>query len=194
MSESTLNVECLSVGFLETNCYIVYDIRSKQAVIIDPGAEEEKILFVIKKYNFSVLSLVHTHGHFDHIGSSRTLKKETGAKILLHKADAFMVKDVTVDLFIKESDSIAVGDFTLIVTDTPGHTPGGISLVGPACVFTGDTLFHHAVGRTDLPGGNEHTLWDSIYQKIFKLPDSFTVYPGHGPFSTIFEEKNVWKK
>lgn len=191
---SVLRVECLSVGFLETNCYIVYDAQSKHAIIVDPGAEEEKILFLLKKYNLTVLSLVHTHGHFDHIGSTKKLKKETDAEILLHKADSFMVKDITADRFINESDCIEVGDVCINVMDTPGHTPGGICLVGPDYVFTGDTLFHHAVGRTDLPGGNEQKLWDSIYNKIFTLPDSFVIYPGHGPFSTILEEKNVWKK
>lgn len=194
MSENILRVESLSVGFLETNCYVVYDSQTKQAIIIDPGDEAQKILLVIEKYQLKVLGLVHTHGHFDHLGATQRLKKETKSPILLHRHDMFMIKDIQPDRFIFEPERLAVGTHVLNVIDTPGHTPGGISLVGENCVFTGDTLFHHGVGRTDLPGGNEGQLWEAIHKKIFALADSFIIYPGHGMFSTIGEEKRIWKK
>lgn len=194
MPGNILRVESLSVGFLETNCYIVYDSQTKQAIVIDPGDGAREILLVINKYQLKVVSLMHTHGHFDHLGATRRLKKETNAPVLLHQRDMFMVKDIQPDQFIHEPERLAVGAHELTIMDTPGHTPGGVSLVGADFVFTGDTLFHHAVGRTDLPGGNEEQLWQSIYKKIFALPDSFTVYPGHGMFSTIGEEKRIWKR
>ena len=194
----------LTVGPLETNCYILGDEKSKEAVIIDPGGDFEEIDQQLGKLKLKVKYIVLTHGHFDHTGALAQLKKTTSAEILIHSADAFMLsKDnqaqpfllesgdepCSADRTLKEGDKIQFGENVLEVLHTPGHTPGGISLIIDKMIFTGDTLFCGSVGRTDLPGGSYQKLLDSIKTKFLSKGDDYVIYPGHGPESTIGEER-----
>ncbi len=194
----------LVVGPLQVNCYILADDKTKEAVVIDPGDDAEKILRVIQEKGLTVKYIVNTHAHFDHVGANKALKEATGAQLLLHEKDAGVLKSATkhatafnltttasppADRYVQHGDVIAAGEVSLKVLHTPGHSPGGISLVEQGIVFTGDALFAGSVGRTDLLGGDLMTLLDGIKQHLLTLPDETRVFPGHGPDSTIGDEK-----
>jgi len=183
-------IECFKVGWLATNCYVVSCEETKQAAIIDPGLENETeadlILDYIKKNGLQVKYIINTHGHPDHISGNAAMKEATGASILIHETHQGRANP---DQRLKEGDEISVGNFKLKVLHTPGHTKGGISLVGDNVVFTGDTLFAGSIGRTDFAGGSFQEIMQSIKTKLLTLPDNFTVYPGHESFSTIGDEK-----
>jgi hydroxyacylglutathione hydrolase len=194
----------LAVGPLQVNCFILADEKTKDAVVIDPGGDAEDILKVIKDKGFTVRYIVNTHAHFDHVGANKALKDATGAEFLMHEGDApvlasaplqsaaFGMKSVSsppADRYLKHGDVIRAGEVTLTVLHTPGHSPGGICLVEKGMVFTGDTLFAGSIGRADLPGGDLMTLLRSIKTKLMVLPDDTKVFPGHGPASSIGEER-----
>ena len=183
-------IECFKVGWLSTNCYVAGCEETKEAAIIDPGLETEneaeEILEFIKKNGFHVKYIINTHGHPDHISGNGFIKKETGAPILIHESHSGRVH---ADQKLHDGDVIHVGNFKLAVLHTPGHTKGGICLVGDNIVFTGDTLFAGSIGRTDFPGGSFEEIIQSIKTKLLCLPDSFKVYPGHESFTTIGDEK-----
>ncbi len=193
----------LTVGPLETNCYILGDEESKEAVVIDPGGDFEIIDRELKKLKLTVKYIILTHGHFDHTGALAQLKKTTAAEILIHSADASMLfaeqsqpffldsgsGPCPPDRKLAEGDRIQFGEYTLEVLHTPGHTPGGISLTTDKMIFTGDTLFCGSVGRADLPGSSYRKLIDSIRTKLLTKSDDYVIYPGHGPESTIGEER-----
>jgi hydroxyacylglutathione hydrolase len=196
--------EMLTVGPLETNCYVLGDEKSKEAVVIDPGGDFEEIEGELKKLRLKVKYIILTHGHFDHTGALAQLKKTTGAEILIHSADAAMLssagqaqpffmesssENCSADRLLQEGDEIKFGESSLEVLHTPGHTPGGISLVIDKMIFTGDTLFCGSVGRADLPGSSYKKLIDSIRTKLLSRSDDYVIYPGHGPESTIGEER-----
>lgn len=198
--------ETLVVGPLEVNCYILAEKPGCSALIIDPGAEAERIMAVAGLNNLSVDKIVLTHAHGDHIGAVAEIKRQTNAPILIHKGDALMLTDsnrnmsawagipVTApeaDQFIADGDLIECGAVRLKVLHTPGHSPGGISLVGDDFVITGDLLFAGSVGRTDFPGSSPDVLMKSIKDKILPLGDRFKIYPGHGPSSTIGMERKT---
>jgi glyoxylase-like metal-dependent hydrolase (beta-lactamase superfamily II) len=192
------------VGPLQVNCFIIADEKTKDAVVIDPGDDAREILSIIKEKGFKVKYIVNTHGHFDHIGANKALKDATGAEILIHEGDApvlayagkqsaaYGLKPVSsppADRYVKHGDIISAGEVSLKVLHTPGHSPGGISLLEQGIVFTGDALFAGSIGRTDLPGGDLMTLLSSIKANLMILPDETKVFPGHGPASTIGEER-----
>ena len=194
----------LIVGPLQVNCYILADEKTKEAVVIDPGDDAEDILKIIKEKGLSVKYIVNTHGHFDHVGANAKLKDATGADILLHEADAELLSSSLgqarmfgmktapsppADRYIRDGDIITAGEVSLRVLYTPGHSSGGISLLEDDMVFTGDALFAGSIGRTDRPGGDLMTLIGAIKTKLLDLPDDTRVFPGHGPDSTIGEEK-----
>jgi hydroxyacylglutathione hydrolase len=194
----------LTVGPLETNCYILGDEKSKEAVIIDPGGDFEEIEGDLRNLQLKVKYIILTHGHFDHTGALEQLKKATGADILIHSADADMLsptgqaqpffmesssESCSADRLLQEGDKVRFGECSLEVLHTPGHTPGGISLVTDKMIFTGDTLFCGSVGRADLPGSSYKKLIDSIRTKLLSKTDDYVIYPGHGPESTIGEER-----
>ncbi|MCP4699785.1 MAG: MBL fold metallo-hydrolase [Gammaproteobacteria bacterium] len=194
----------MAVGPLMANCYIVGCEKSKEAAVIDPGDESERILMSLAKDELSVKYILNTHGHFDHIGGNNGIKKATSAPILIHSADAPMLKMVSAtaaawnmvaenspkaDRTIADGDKISFGSITLKVLHTPGHSPGGVAFHGEDVVFTGDTLFAGSIGRSDLPGGNHNTLISSVRQKLFPLGDDVKVYCGHGPVTTIGRER-----
>lgn len=201
-------LERLVVGALETNCYLIGCKRTKKAAVIDPGGEEEVdlVLYFLQENNFDLKCIINTHGHIDHIAGNNLLKAKTQALLLIHRLDAdmlvdanknfssFMGKEIcspSADKLLEEGDEISLGTLNLIVIHTPGHTPGGISLVSDNIVFTGDTLFAGGIGRTDLPGGSYQDLIKSIKEKLLILGDDKIIYPGHGPDSTIGKERRT---
>jgi len=199
-----LILKALIVGPLETNCYILGDEKSEEAAVIDPGGDFEEIEKQLKKLKLKVKYIVLTHGHFDHTGALAQLKKATGAEVLIHVEDASMLSPTgqaqpffmesgkdpcATDGTLKEGDKIQFGENSLEVLHTPGHTPGGISLLIDMMIFVGDTLFCGSIGRTDLPGGSFEQLIDSIKRKLLTKGDDYLIYPGHGPATTIGEER-----
>ena len=198
----------LVVGALETNCYLIGCEKTKKAAVIDPGGEEvvDLILDLLQKNNFDLKYIINTHGHIDHIVGNNLLKSKTEALLLIHRLDAdmlvnakknfssFMGKEICsphADNLLEEGDEISLGALKLIVIHTPGHTPGGISLVLNNVIFTGDTLFAGGIGRTDLPGGSYQDLQKSIKEKLLVLSDDKIIYPGHGSDSTMGEERRT---
>jgi hydroxyacylglutathione hydrolase len=198
----------LVVGALETNCYLIGCKKTKEAAVIDPGGEEavDLILNLLQKNNFNLKYIINSHGHIDHIIGNNLLKAKTEALLLIHRLDAdmlvdgnknissFMGKEICsphADKLLEEGDEISLGTLKLKLIHTPGHTPGGISLVVNNIVFTGDTLFAGGIGRTDLPGGSYQDLKKSIKEKLLVLSDDKIIYPGHGPDSTIGEERRT---
>lgn len=199
-------IKCLVVGMIGSNCYVVGCEKTKQAVVIDPGGEGEKILKYVDAQGLQVKYIINTHGHIDHIGANEDVRDATGAKVLIHEKDAAMLtsshqnmsmfigKEVSfkaADKLLTDGDTIEFGEEKLQVIHTPGHTKGGISLAAEGVVFTGDTLFNASIGRTDFEGGNYETIINSIKTKLMSLPDETAVYPGHMGASTIgFERKH----
>jgi glyoxylase-like metal-dependent hydrolase (beta-lactamase superfamily II) len=203
-----MKIKTLIVGPIETNCYLVYCTLTKEGVVIDPGDEGEKIINAINDLGIRIKYIINTHGHYDHIKANKKVKDATGAKILIHVYDAPMLIDpeknlsyfmkekaegIMADQELNDGDIISFGNIDLKVLHTPGHTPGCISLLcsKEKICFTGDTLFYGSVGRTDLPGGNYKTLVNSLKEKMINLSNEIRIYPGHGPYSTIGEEKRI---
>lgn len=199
-----LILETLVVGWFAANCYIVGCPATKEAMVIDPGDEPERILEAVDRLGVSVRCLVNTHGHADHIGADREVKDATGAPLYIHRLDAPLLADPSRNLsawagdplppvapgrLLEDGDVIEVGEMSFRVIHTPGHTPGGICLATDGVVFSGDTLFAGSVGRTDFPGGSHAALVRSIKEKLLTLPDDTVVYPGHGASTTIGQEK-----
>ncbi|MDK2820154.1 MAG: hydroxyacylglutathione hydrolase [Clostridia bacterium] len=198
-------LKTLVVGPLAANCYLIGCPETKEGAVIDPGAEGEKILAAAREADLKIKYIINTHGHLDHISANGTIKKATGAEVLIHSADASCLTDPkrnlsvmagasitspAADRLLEEGSIIKIGKtITLEVIHTPGHTLGGICLKGENEVFTGDTLFAGSIGRTDFPGGSYRDLIDAVRKKLFTLDESLKVYPGHGPSSTIGTEK-----
>jgi len=178
-----MQIKTIKVGSLQTNCYVVIDEKSREALVIDPGAEAENILPEIK--GLKVCAILITHGHPDHFGALDEVKKETGAPILMAPEDGWFFKP---DKEIKEGDKIKVGELTFSVLETPGHSGGSVCLYIPGHLFAGDTLFAEGCGRTDLPGGSTPKMRQSL-TKLANLPEDTIVYPGHDEFTTIKKEK-----
>jgi hydroxyacylglutathione hydrolase len=202
-----MDLEMLTVGSLFTNCYVVWCSKTKEAIVIDPGfdrrGESEKVLGVLRENGLRVKFVVDTHGHPDHVCGNGVVKEATGALVLIHELDAGLLGEVgrglfpfgsgvvscCADGFLVEGGVVEFGEVVLRVLHTPGHSRGSVSLVGEGCVFSGDTLFAGSVGRWDLPGGSGVELLGSL-RRLAGLPDGFVVYPGHGPKSTVGEEKS----
>lgn len=198
--------EIFQLGSLEVNTYLVYEKNSDQAILIDPAEDSSIILNRLKELNFKDLTLFITHGHADHIAGIEFFKRQfPQAKTAISAADAPMLGDPDLnlssflgdelvagkaDLILKEGDILKTGNQAGTILEIPGHTPGGLALVFPEMVFSGDTLFAGSVGRSDFPGGNGKLLVNGIREKIFSLSDR-KVFPGHGPESTIDVEKKT---
>jgi len=183
-------VKRFTVGWLSTNCYVVGCEETREAAVIDPGMDSEReaepILDFIKQNNLHIKYIINTHGHPDHVAGNAIIKKATGAPILIHESNS---ENVQADTKLHDGNILQVGTLKLVVLHTPGHTPDGISLLGENLVFTGDALFAGSVGRTDFLGGSYEELMRSIKTKLLAIPDSFKVYSGHGPSTTIGDEK-----
>jgi len=202
-----LIIDCLAVGPFATNCYIVGSEETKQGIIIDPGDDAAAILGRVADLGLDIKMLVLTHGHIDHVGALKAVKEATDAEMAIHADDAKSLRGlrgvlqsiIVPGLFyplpppperlLRDGDSLDVGGLHFEVLHTPGHTPGGICLLGEGVVFSGDTLFNYGIGRTDLPGGSYHRLVESIRSRLLTLPDDTVVYPGHGPETTIGAER-----
>lgn len=197
-------LECLVVGALQTNAYIVGCPVKKTAAIIDPGAEGDRILRRLTSEGFTACCILLTHGHYDHTGGLAVLRRATSAPVMVHAADAQMLTDASASLSLslggrytpgppdrelKDGDVIEIGEQRFEVYHTPGHTPGSVCFAGPGVVFSGDTLFAGSIGRTDFPGGDFRQLLASVKKRLLHLPDETIVYPGHGPASSIGEER-----
>ena len=192
------------VGSLETNCYLAYCDETRDCAIIDPGAQPELIFPEIYDAGLKPVMIINTHGHIDHIGANRDMKDKFGVPLLIHAADGAMLgkaQSLELSLFLAvhdsppadktfgDGDEIRIGNCALRVLHTPGHSPGSVSLLADGFLLSGDTLFFEGVGRTDLPGGSQKLLEASIRTKIMTLPDALLVLPGHGPHTTIGDER-----
>ena len=201
--ERMAEIHTLVVGQLQTNCYILKS-RS-EAIVVDPGDEPERILKFIQDINAAPARIVATHTHFDHVLAVDGVRRATKTPFLIHRDDLPMLQSMQsrvrqfmgfevppppkVDGYLKDGDTLELGDEAIRILHTPGHSPGSISLAGSGYVLTGDALFNQSIGRTDLPGGDLKILMHSIKDRIFKLEDNTIVYPGHGPETTIGDEK-----
>jgi hydroxyacylglutathione hydrolase len=201
-----LILKTLVVGPIQSNCYVIGCERTREAAVIDPGGDADKILITLAKDKLRCVYIINTHGHFDHSADNKRLKEVTGAQLLIHHADAPMIlhqgmnrgmwgtdleNSPPPDRYLNEGDIITFGDISLNVLHTPGHSPGGISLVTDKTVFVGDTLFAGSIGRTDFPGGDHEGLLRNVRKKIFTLGDDVVVYPGHGPKTTVGRERKT---
>ena len=216
--------ENLPVGMLQCNCHIIGDPKTRDALVIDPGDDAERILEVIHRHKLRVTAIVITHTHIDHVGGLRRLQEATGAPVRMHADDLELYRmldvqaawigwkppeKVEVGELLREGDSVKWGGYEAQVLHTPGHTRGSVCLYMPSempgphtaavvaksterepgRLFAGDTLFAGSIGRTDLWGGSFETIIRSLKGKVLELPDETIVYPGHGPSTTIGEER-----
>jgi hydroxyacylglutathione hydrolase len=200
-------IETFPVGPLQCNCAILADPTTRDAIVLDPGDEPDRILDTLSGAGLKPVALVHTHAHFDHVGCSALLKRVTGAPILMHADDRPLYTNLTeqaksfgitldkpgiVDRTLVHGDRVECGSGALYVLHTPGHTPGSLSfrMEGDEedVLFSGDTLFRRSIGRTDLWGGSMEQILASIRQELLTLPGGLRVIPGHGPETTIADE------
>lgn len=196
-------IHTLVVGRLQTNCYVLQSGHS--AIVVDAGDEPERILRFLKDLAVKSDKIIATHTHFDHVLGVNGIRAELKTPFVIHRDDLPILESMQsrvqqimgltvppppkVDGFLRDGETISFGDIEMKVIHTPGHSPGSISLAGDGFVLTGDALFNQSIGRTDLPGGEFNTLVDSIKNRLFKLDDSTIVYPGHGPETSIGDEK-----
>jgi len=198
--------EILPVGPLQCNCSIIGDESTREGIVIDPGDDIEDVLALVGKHNLHVKQIVITHAHIDHVGGAMKLRAATGAPILLNQNDYALLKmldvqaawigvatpgKVEIDHSVGQNDKIGAGSLRADIIHTPGHTEGSISLYFPLekKLIAGDTLFAGSIGRTDLPGGSYKKIISSLHEKLLTLPDDTVVVPGHGPLTTIGEER-----
>jgi glyoxylase-like metal-dependent hydrolase (beta-lactamase superfamily II) len=207
LPEGHMIIEKLTVGPIMANCYILGCENQREAVVIDPGDDVDKILMTLSELRLTVKYIINTHGHFDHVGGNKRLKEVTGAELMIHQGDEPMLgllsqsaasfgltaeNSPAPDRLLSDGDEVVFGDgLTIRVIHTPGHSPGGVCLLIDGKVFVGDTLFEGSVGRTDLPGGNLATLMGSIKNRLFTLEDDTVCYCGHGYETTIGKEKRT---
>ena len=201
-----LKIVTLVVSPIMENCYIIYDEKSLEGIIVDPGDEADRILTAVKNLNLTIRYIVNTHAHADHIGANKEIGEKLKAKLAVHADDAAMLTDPQLnlsvagymgrliisqpaDILLHEGDIIVFGNCEFKVVHTPGHTPGGICLVGENVVISGDSLFAGSIGRTDFPTGSMTDLISSLKEKIMTLDPNMQVFPGHGGTTNIGWEK-----
>ena len=197
-------LKSLVVGPLEVNCLVLACEETKEGIVIDPGDNVPGILEMVESDGIQVKEIVATHGHFDHIGRVKTLKENLDVPFAIHEDDMFMVEGLVeiasfldietdeapeVDRFIQIGETITFGNESMSVVHTPGHAPGNVTLLGPGHAIVGDVLFAGSIGRTDLEGSDPEVQMASIKRELMTLPDETQVYPGHGPFTTIGQER-----
>jgi glyoxylase-like metal-dependent hydrolase (beta-lactamase superfamily II) len=200
-----MKYELVIVGALETNCYLVYCEETRACAVIDPGADPEKIIASVADLELKPVIVLNTHGHVDHIGANSDIVQKYRVPLAMQAADTGMLQvsdyielslllgarnSPPPDRLLNEGDEITVGRTSLRVIHIPGHTPGSIGFVAAGVLFSGDTLFCGGVGRTDLPGGSWKELERSIRERILTLPEETIVLPGHGPWTTVEQERN----
>lgn len=199
--------ETFEAGALACNCSVLACENTRQAVVIDPGGEVDRIAEIVAAHELEVVAIIHTHAHLDHIFCTRDVKEQHGGDICLHRDDLPLYNGLAmqaamfgwaaretlpVERFVEHGDVIEFGDHRAEVLHTPGHTPGSVcfrlDVDGQSVVFAGDTLFRRSIGRTDLPGGDPRQIVESIRDRLYTLPPESVVIPGHGPSTTIAEE------
>ena len=207
--------EVIPVGILQCNCYILGDEASGEAVVIDPGDDIERVQRLLDRHRLTPKLIIATHAHIDHVGGIEKLARATRAAVMMHQEDLPLYQNlavqaawlgvrppgtIEVDQFLRDGDRLRWGARTLEVLHTPGHSPGSVSLYLAGIpglageqqrVFSGDTLFQSSIGRTDLWGGSYAEIMRSIEAKLLALPDFTPVFPGHGPATTIGEERQL---
>jgi glyoxylase-like metal-dependent hydrolase (beta-lactamase superfamily II) len=200
--------EILPVGMLQCNCSVLGDETTHEAIVVDPGDDIEEILAILARHELRLQYIVITHAHIDHIGGAKRLKDATGAPLYLNERDVELYQlmgeqahfigaptpEITkVDALLREGDEIHCGGIRAGVIETPGHTPGSVCLLVPnrerTTLIAGDTLFAGSIGRTDLWGGNYRQILRSLKEKLLPLDDAIVVVPGHGPMTTIGDER-----
>ena len=198
--------EIIPVGPLQCNCSVIGDESTREAMVIDPGDDINDVLARVRKHGLTVKQIVITHAHIDHVGGAMKLRQITGAPILLNQNDYALLKmldaqaawvgmaspgKVEIDQALGDGDKVRAGILEATVLHTPGHTEGSVCLYFPAQqkLIAGDTLFAGSIGRTDLPGGSLEKIMSSLHQRVLALPDETIVVPGHGPLTTIGEER-----
>ena len=188
-----MKLKAMALGAYQTNCYILWDEKSQHCVVIDPGYEPERVLDEVTRLGKTVEAVLLTHGHFDHVGGVRTLAAETDCRVYLCAQDLSMPPQMTAgplyytDLY-QEGDVLELAGLKIRVIQTPGHTEGSVCLLVEDAMFSGDTLFAGSCGRTDLPGGSWATILKSL-KRLAAMDKDYAVYPGHGPATTLAEEK-----
>ncbi|HSR32569.1 MAG TPA: MBL fold metallo-hydrolase [Anaerolineae bacterium] len=203
-------IAALPVGLIQTNCYIVGCSETKEGAVIDPGGHPERILAEVERHGLNIKYVLNTHAHFDHTDANGAIVQATGAPLALHPQDLPLLKasggaalfgmqadpSPQPNMDLHAGDELEIGTLCFQVLHTPGHTPGHVCFYEPTegVLFDGDVLFYQGIGRTDLPGGNWQQLMNSIQQVLFALPDDTVIYSGHGPATTIGEERrlNPW--
>jgi hydroxyacylglutathione hydrolase len=198
-------IDILELGPFFVNCYIVGDPESKKGFIIDPGWDDEMIIAHVDQHGFAIENIVITHGHADHIAALNQVRQHLNAPVLIGEKDAPMLVNPSINLsaslgeqlragradkMLHEGDIVSAGRYQFKVLETPGHTIGSISLYGHGVVFTGDALFLGSIGRTDFLGSSHEMLLESIHKKLLVLPEETIVYAGHGPDTTIGQERD----
>ncbi len=189
-------IKCLTVGQIETNCYIVTDENTLQCAVIDPGDESNTVMDYLEDRKLTAKYIFLTHGHFDHTMAVDAVREQTGARVCMNKKDAgtamsggyYQFTPPADTIWYAEGDELTVGGLTFRVMETPGHTPGGVCLICENAIFSGDTLFRESCGRTDLPGGDMPALLKSL-KRLYDLPGDFEVYPGHMESTTLQRER-----
>ena len=200
----------LHVGMIQTNCYVVGCEETRLGAVIDPGGHPERILAEVERHELDVKYVLNTHAHFDHTDANAAILEATGAQLAIHPEELPILQasggaswfgvnaniSPSPDIELSDGDELEIGQLRFQVLHTPGHSPGHVCFYEPdeGVVFDGDVLFYRAIGRHDLPGGNQAQLFDSIQRILFALPDDTAVYSGHGPVTAIGEEKqlNPW--
>jgi len=200
--------EIIPVGPLQCNCSVIGDVSTREAMVIDPGADIELVMQAVRKHRLTVKQIVITHAHIDHVGGATKLKQLTGAPILLNENDYALLKmlgvqaswlgmeppdHVEIDREIGSGDLLKTGGLEAQVIHTPGHTEGSVCLyfAPQETLIAGDTLFAGSIGRTDLPGGSYDRIMESLHEHVLALPDETLVIPGHGPATTIGDERRA---
>lgn len=202
-----MKVECIPVGRLFSNSYLLYDSDQMEGILIDAGDEAESIMNLIELCDVKVRGIYLTHGHFDHVLAVRDLREELGCGFYIHERDAETLSRVPADAryflgidvdpppdpdgWVSDRQILRVGKYRVKIIHTPGHTPGSVCYLADEVIFTGDTMFAGSIGRVDLPGGSLRDILNSINEKILSLPDHYVIYPGHGPSSTIGVERKL---
>lgn len=201
--------EILPVGMLQCNCSVLGDETMHEAIVVDPGDDIEEIVKLLDRHRLKVKFIAITHGHIDHVGGAKKLKERTGAPVYLNENDLELMEQVpiqaswigvappevaSIDVLLKEGDTLECGKIRASVLHTPGHTQGSVCLLldgQDKTLLAGDTLFRDSIGRTDLPGGNFRQIMQSLKDKLLALDDRTIVVPGHGPLTTIGREREV---
>jgi glyoxylase-like metal-dependent hydrolase (beta-lactamase superfamily II) len=199
-----MHIESFPTGPLGCNCSIVADLEKKRAIVVDPGGDYDQIQARLAKLGVGVDAIVHTHTHIDHVGATAELQRSTGASASIHEADRFLYdllpvqaamigvalpEKADMDGSLVDGHTLRAGGLEMGVLHTPGHTPGSVSFLLGGVLFTGDTLFRRGIGRTDLWGGDHAAILTSLRSKLLTLADDLVVVPGHGPKTTIGEER-----